>query len=78
MKLLKRLQVLEERLNQVSRTKELETEYRAWVDAHPLGALGDHSFDFYQWMDSMPKHLVPCFQQGLNNLLSSVDLVKSR
>ncbi len=72
---LKRLEILEERLSRVSRDSELESEYRAWVDAHPL--LDDHTFDFHQWLDSMPKHLVPCFQWELNNLPSSAELVQS-
>lgn len=74
MKQLKRLQALEERLNQISQVKDLEEEYLLWLAAHPIGGLDDIAFDFYQWLDSMPPHLIRCFQRQLKQVFPFLDL----
>ncbi len=69
MKLLKKLQGLEERVKGIYKAEELAEEYCLWIKQHPI--LGsDPNFDFNKWLDSMPVHLIPCFQEGIKQMFS--------
>ena len=62
MKYLKRLQALEERLNEVYQAKDHDEEYHTWIKKHPLGGVNDLTFDFNEWIEGMPPHLIAHFQ----------------
>jgi hypothetical protein len=73
MKNLKRLQAVEERLNEVCLARARTQEYIKWLQEHPIRDSRDSPFDFYEWLDSMPPHLTPCFQAELRRLFYHLD-----
>jgi hypothetical protein len=56
----KRLLQLEKNINELRDIGRHNEEYLQWLEENPMG--NEPPFDFYNWMDSMPKHLIPCFQ----------------
>jgi len=62
---MKRLQQIEAQLNKLEQIKQLKEEYISWLKQHPLGDSNQQEYDFNQWLDSMPAHLVPCFQNQI-------------
>ncbi len=62
---LQRLHTMAELLNIAHRAKNVEQEYCTWIKEH---SILDRDFDFDQWLDSMPSHLLPCFQDEVKQM----------
>lgn len=67
MKFLKRLQELERIVGQVHVVKERMEDYYLWLNDHPIPD-NDPNLTFEQWLDSIPGHLIPCFQVNIKIL----------
>ena len=56
----KRLLRLEKNINELRDIERHTQEYLQWLEENPVA--NEPPFDFNNWMDSMPKHLISCFQ----------------